>query len=286
MSSKKRRVLHHSRTFSVGLIVVSLMLLGLHTFAGDRVRIDNTSVLFLLIILLIPYLPWITRIKLGDFEAEIGREEIQEIKDKLDATTQQPTHKTAKDEAVDAIKDLAATDPAMALVRIRIAIEERLHSLVGIYTPEALEADGRRRLSISGMVHLLHKAQVIDESFAGALRDTISVANRAAHGEAVSDQNMERLIELGIRLIRSLDSLVIERALSSARKKIITQDVVEQKRSAVYELVTIVPFVDKPERRTYVLNQAELAEFFEVYEGVAEFVISLKEVTKRSPKKP
>ena len=56
-----------------------------HTFSFDRVKVDNTSIILLLVILVSPFISAITRIKYGDFEAEIDPKEVQKIKNEISA---------------------------------------------------------------------------------------------------------------------------------------------------------------------------------------------------------
>jgi hypothetical protein len=60
-------------------------MLAAHTFSLDRIKVDNTSIILLLVILLSPVISAITRIKYGDFEAEIDPKEVQKLKNEVSA---------------------------------------------------------------------------------------------------------------------------------------------------------------------------------------------------------
>jgi hypothetical protein len=276
----KLRLVARSRAFSIFFIVVTLALLILHTFFNGTAHIDNTSVFLLLVIVLIPYLPWITRIKFGGFEAEIGRDEIREIEKNLENSEQQPSADSAPDEELNRIRETALSDPAVAFLKIRIAIERRLRSLLTIYLPNHTR---RNYLSIRQSIEELRIANVIDDQLASALLDVVGVANRAVHGESVSRQNLDSMIDLSLRAIHSLDSLVIDRALKSMKAKPIDLKTVKTKQHAEYIVKTIVPFVEDPEERTYHLNQAELDAFLESYDEQVEFITSVREAPQRKP---
>jgi hypothetical protein len=274
----KLRLAARSRTFSIFFVVVTLALLILHTFFNGTAHIDNTSVFLLLVIVLIPYLPWITRIKFGSFEAEIGRDEIREIEKNLESSEQQPSADSAPDEELNRIRETALSDPAVAFLKIRIAIERRLRSLLTIYVPNKSK---RSYLSIRQSIEELRIANVIDDQLASGLLDVVGVANRAVHGESVSRQNLDSMIDLSLRAIHSLDSLLIDRAHKNMKVKRIDLKTVQTKQYANYVVKTIVPLAKDPEERTYHLNQAELDAFLEDYDGNAEFITSVRETPQR-----
>jgi hypothetical protein len=277
----KLRLAPRSQAFSIIFVLVTLALLVLHTFFNGSAHIDNTSVFLLLVVILIPYLPWITKIRFGDFEAEIGRDEIREIEKNLENSEQQPSADSAPDEELNHIRETALSDPAVAFLKIRIAIERRLRSLLTIYLPNQTK---RSYVSIRESIRELQKADVIDDQLASALLDVVGVANRAVHGESVSRQNLDSMIDLSLRAIHSLDSLVIDRALKSMKVKPIDLKTVQAKQHAEYIVKTIVPFVEDPEERTYRLNQAELDAFLESYDEQVEFISSVREVPQsRTP---
>src|SRR5437762_10796566 len=66
-------------------LLLGLGMLAAHTFSFDRVKVDNTSIILLVVILLSPFISAITRIKYGDFEAEIDPKEVQKIKNEVSA---------------------------------------------------------------------------------------------------------------------------------------------------------------------------------------------------------
>ena len=268
---------HHSRQLAALVIGVVTALLVLHTFFGDEVRVDNTTVLLLVVIVLVPYLPWITRIKFGDFEAEIGREEIKEIEKNLKASGSQPSTRPPADEELETVREISHSDSPVAFLKIRIAIEKRLRMLTDIYDPDRKD---RTYQGVNAMVANLVRKEVIDRQLAEALRSVTAVVNRAVHGENIQSDNVDEIIDLSFRAIYSLDGLVIERALNTMKTKIIEQEAVEAKRNAEYEVETIAPYVQNPEKRTYAMNQAELAAFLEGYDEYAEFLVSLKESKK------
>ena len=50
-------------------------------------------------------------------------------------------------------------------------------------------------------------------------------------------------------------------------------------RNALYKVITIVPYVENPEKRIYTLNQDQLDEFLEAYNEYAEYLISIEKIS-------
>ncbi len=228
----------------------------------------------MILLLLIPFADLIRKIKLGEFEAEIGKEEIAKIQAK--AAAELPP--SAKEEFVISekeIRDLLSTDPRLALAKIRIELEEALKRL---YLASVDSQPDLRRLSLGRLVDGLVQREVLRGSVASALRDVISLANRAIHGERVEPAAAEDLALLGTRLVNELKQTYLEHILKPVERAVITTEEVDQYRSAKFKVTTIVPLVDNPTRNTYVLDQDALESFIEGYQEYAEFIIAIEKI--------
>ncbi|MCF8002013.1 MAG: hypothetical protein K9K76_09175 [Halanaerobiales bacterium] len=62
----------------------------------------------------------------------------------------------------------------------------------------------------------------------------------------------------------------------NVKKKAIDSQVVDKFINDKYTVKTIIPLVDDPVKKTYVLNQEELNELLEGYNEYGEFIISVK----------
>lgn len=256
------------------LILVALILV--HGLFDTYFKIDNVTILLVLIILLLPYLSLIRKVKYGDFEAEITKEDVNALKEKVEEVAvgdQAPSNEQQENE----LKALAESDLQLALAKVRIEIEKKIKNIYQIYFPSFSEYL-HYRTSVNAMIRELNKKGIVDSQLCNALTDLVSVANRAIHGEDISTENKKVLVNSAIDLLSKLDSFVIDHALLTMKKEITDSETVDQYANAIYKVNTIVPYVNKPEIRSYVLNQSELYAFLDDYGETAEFVIEIKKI--------
>lgn len=161
-----------------------VFLIVIHGLFDSEFKIDTVSILLIIIILLLPYIPLIRKIKYGDFEAEITREEVDAVKEK--ANEIRVEH--AEPERAKTIKDeLVTLDFQLALAKIRIEIEKKMRLLYQIYFPD-LPDYTRRHAGIKGMMVELRKKGIVSQELYSALLDLVGLANRAIHGEEISHE--------------------------------------------------------------------------------------------------
>lgn len=130
------------------------------------------------------------------------------------------------------------------------------------------------------MLESLRKKGIVEQPLAAVLQDIIGVANKAIHGEDISPENAVRLIDTANTALSQLEYVIINHALKTAKSEIVDQSTVEAYANAEYLLTTITPLVDKPEKKTYKLNQAELNTFLEGYNSYGESIIELKKINE------
>jgi len=66
-------------------LLLALVFLVSHALAFDKIKVDNTTIILLLVILISPFISAIKKIKFGDFEAEIDPKEVRRIKEDVEA---------------------------------------------------------------------------------------------------------------------------------------------------------------------------------------------------------
>jgi len=256
---------------NLSFVIVIVVLLVLHGLSDNLFRVDATSVLLLLILILLPYLKYVKRIKYGNFEAEITPEEVRKIEKQVEKIPEKKQKKVTT-EKPNILKDLVESDPPLALAKARIEIEKRIRSLEQVYVKEKKKG----KFSLTGLVENLSEKEVIDEPLETLLIDVITVANRAVHGEYVSQEDAIRLVDIANRVLKELDYVVINHALKSGRVKEIDQKEAKNYIDGEYIVKTVIPYVKKPEMRTYHLNQTELDTFLEGYYENSEFIVSIE----------
>lgn len=253
-------------------MLATALLLGAHVVKWERVRVDTVTLALLGLLLVIPMAELIRKIKLGEFEAEIGREEIAKAQAKA-AVELPPTSEASKTTSEERIQQLLHDDPRLALAKVRIDLEEALKKLFRATTDSQIDW---RRVSLGRMVDGLVQRQVLSGPVAGVLRDVIALANRAVHGEYVEAPAAQELATLGVRLVSELQQLYFERILRPVESAVIQQEEVDRYSTARYRVTTIVPLVENPTKNTYILDQNALNSFLEGYEEYAEFIVAIE----------
>jgi len=262
-------------------LLAALGLLVAHSFGVQRINVDNTSLILLLIILASPFVAAIKKIKIGEFEAEIQADEVKRVAQQAESAL--PVHvrdsvlPLETSEAASAIISLVATDPVVALAKLRIELEGRLRRLEQRATVP--ETSRKRPVALSYLVRQLVAREVFEENFGVSLLDVIALCNRAIHGEDIRDVDARRIVETGTSLLEVLERIVrTDAPTHPVDTAVISPQERDQLQSARYRVTTVVPYIEKPERRIYVFTQEELDEFFEGYSEFAEFVVGIERI--------
>lgn len=162
-------------------MAVTSFLLVSHILKWDAIQVDSTTLALVGLLLLIPLADLIRKIKLGEFEAEIGRDEVAKAQAKA-ATELPPSTERQLDVSEKEVRELLRSDPRLAMAKIRIELEEALKRL---YIATTQSEPDLRRTSLGRLVDALVQRQVLREPVASSVRDVIALANRAVHGERV-----------------------------------------------------------------------------------------------------
>jgi hypothetical protein len=261
-------------------LLLALAMLVAHTVSFDAIEVDNISIILLIVILLSPFTTAITKIKIGEFEAEVNPEEVRKIKEEV-ASRVKETDKTTEipgiENTIGNISDLVRSDPVLALAKLRIELEKVLGKLYRI-----THNDKRRKrpLSAGQLAYRLANAGVLPPDIAGPTREVILICNRAIHGEDIRQQDAKSVVESGAVLLREISFAVQEYVLEPIESTQIDQATVDEFRNARYRVTTMVPLVDTPHKNTRIVDQQGLDELLEGYNEYAEFIV---EVTRLGP---
>ena len=261
------------RSAQIMLMLVVVALLGAHVIQWDAVRVDIVTLTLLGLLCLIPFADLIRKIKLGEFEAEIGRDEVAKAQAKV-AVELAPFAEADSSASEERVRELLREDPRLALAKVRIELEEALRRL---YATAGSTPDSRR-MSLSRMVESLARHEVLSGSVASAVREVMTLANRAVHGERVEPGAAEELAVLGIQLVREIQHVNLDRLSHPIESTVITPEEVSRYEAARYRVTTIVPLVEKPTKNTYIFDQGTLELFLEGYEEYAEFIVAIERV--------
>lgn len=266
------------------VIGAAAILVVVHGLSPDSFRVDYVTVLLLVIILFAPFAPLVRRIKLGEFEAEIDKAEVdalvQQAKPAQEETVELTSKKISRKEEEHLI-ELAESEPASALADLGTNIEWKLHALLELsHLPERKKEAGRG-LTLRQLSQYLNKNGLIDNRLKGALASFASIRNRTAHGSRIAASDAARVVESGLLILRELDVLAYQLLTPRDVRKISPEEERES-RSALYKIATIVPYVRQPEKRFYVMNLDQLDAFLEGYGEYAEYVVSIERLEEKS----
>lgn len=265
------RLIHATQVMGM---LVTLFLFIAHIIKWEAIRVDAVTLALLGFLIIIPLAELIRKIKLGEFEAEIGREDIAKVQAK--AAIDLPLSSVPTIAISEArVRILSDEDPRLAVAKVRIELEEALKRL---YAADAKQEPNWRRLSLRRLIDNLIQREVLSPPVAGAFRDVIDLANRAVHSERVEPDVAKQLAVLGVRLIHEIHQLYMERALRPVETTVISRDEVNGYNTSRYKVTTVVPLIENPTRNTYILEQNALESFLEGYEEYAEFIVNIERV--------
>jgi len=264
-------------------MIVTAGLLIVHTLGLSAITVDTTSLVLLGIILLCPWLAALKRIKIGEFEAEIDSAEVKRLTTDVNKALPELEGGTAvpprERPIIDAARQLAVTDPVLSLAKLRIELERILRRLHGSVS----QTPSPKNPSLSWIIRDLTAREMVPSELAASIRDVLSICNRAIHGEEIRPQDAVSVVDSVGELLDALDTLAREYAATHPLKREdISLSDVEGYQHSRYRLTTIIPYVENPQKLTYVLTHDELEEFFDGYEEFAEFVVSIERISDGS----
>jgi hypothetical protein len=261
--------------------LLAIALLATHTFNLTKISVDSTSILLLIIILISPFIASVRKIKYGDFEAEIDPKEVQKIKAEAEksAELKEPDDEGRPEiyAATESIRDLASSDPVIALAKVRIELEKVLNRLARIAGIEV------KRTSLGMLVKTLSNHEIISSGTGKSLTEVIGICNRAIHGEAISEDSANTIVSLGIDLLEDMYWSAQDQITSGSivSEEVITNNEADSYYQAKrYRLTSVIPLVENPKKVVRELTQEQLDELLEGYNEYAEFIVELVEVPR------
>ncbi len=212
----------------------------------------------------------------NNLEADVKR-----IATRLESQSQPPHSELPSQPIGASILGRVEHDPNLALAELRMELEHRLRAIskAGIATDA-----GKRPMQLASLIQELQRRQILSLDLAANLRDVVSIANRAVHGERVSQNAAENLVRLGIGLLEELGEIYQEKVSNPVNQFTISEEdrdrLMEDTR---YNVTTVVPLVGKPLMNEYVMDQEALDEFLEGYNEYAEFLVKIEPIGANLP---
>lgn len=258
-------------------LLFAIIMLVAHSLSYDLIKVDYTSIILLIVICFSPFISAITKIKVGDFEAEINPEEVKRIKEEVSKQVTDSNELTSNPEVINVIEnitELAKTDPVIALAKLRIELEKLLSKL---YRITHKKEEQKRPLSIGYLVSRLSTEEILPTDIAKSTREVISICNRALHGEDIRQEDAISVAESGGALLFEISFLTSENILEPVEVVEIDKAALENFWGAKYRVTTVTPYVEQPQKSIRIVDQEGLDELLEGYHEYAEFIV---EVTK------
>lgn len=262
-------------------VLLTLGLLVAHTLQWTKLTVDNVTLALVGILFVIPFFESVRKIRFGEFEAEIAPREVAAVvaKASSDLPTS-PAEDVQKTVNSLPILDLVRQDPQMGLAKLRIDIEQALRALHRIGSTGEIS---KRMPPLSRIINDLERSGNLSRDLAASLKEVLSIANRAVHGEFVAAESAEMLSSLGVRLIEELWEIYRDKVSEPSKSVPIDSAYLENLRSSQYRVITVTPYTKKPVMNLRVLDQDGLDEFLEGYEEFAEFLVSIEPIDIQIP---
>jgi hypothetical protein len=185
------------------VVTVCAILLALAHLIWPSISIDAIT-LSLIVIAILPWLtPFIKSLELpGGLKVEL--KDLQNVASRAD-TAGLLAAEPSKAEESFSFQSISKRDPNLALAGLRIEIEKRLGKLA-----EVSGIEQRRPMGIGQLLRALAQREVLTNDERSILADMVNMLNAAVHGAAVDRQSADWAIDIGPRLLTSLDERIGE----------------------------------------------------------------------------
>jgi hypothetical protein len=180
------------------IISLGALLIALVHIIWPQLAIDAIA-LALIVIAILPWLaPLVKSLELpGGWKVEFQELQKAELRaESAGLLAEVPS----QEDAAFSFQSIAVRDPNLALAGLRIEIEKRLSSLVEIH--------GLRPMGVGRSLWALAQAEILTSEERSILSDMVNMLNAAVHGAEVDSRAATWAIEIGPRLLASLDERI------------------------------------------------------------------------------
>lgn len=261
----------------LAILIVVIILLLLHIFDVGNLNIDNTTILLIIILLLVPFSGSLRKIKFGEFEAEIDAAEVKKIESEVkELPAEEVPAPYEINETIDSIFSVFDDDHVLALAKLRIELEKIVFKIL-LTSDEGEE----KKVSLSTAIRFLVKKELVSQQIIAPLQDVIAICNRAIHGEEVKKETAESIINIGIDLLKKLHGSFYETISKPTKSEQLSPRERDDYTKATYHVTTVVPLKDEPYLNRYIFNQEQLDQFLDGYDEFAEFLVEIKKINNK-----
>lgn len=184
------------QTVSLGALLIALTHVIWPSLAIDAIT------LVLIVISIVPWLaPLVKTLELpGGWKVEF--QELQEAASRAESAGLLAAKPSKKGQEFT-FQAISERDPNLALAGLRIEIEKRLSSLAGVHS-----LNEGRPMGIRQLLNVLTSGNVLTNEERSILADMVNMLNAAVHGATVDTQAAEWAINIGPKLLTSLDERI------------------------------------------------------------------------------
>lgn len=177
--------------FILGLIIADLYLTQTNV-------ITLPIVTLILILLILPYVQYIQRLRWGPFEAELDRQ-IEEVRENVRRLpeSESPESMNRQEMIADQLDNYLEEDPKVAIAALWIEIEETLRNVL------FQDSEGAA-ITFSHLFKEMNKSDVIDKDMQVNISSIRDLRNEALHGGEISRSDAEQIIEIGLEILSRL----------------------------------------------------------------------------------
>lgn len=259
------------------IFLIVLVLFILYLFNASFVRIDNTTLLLLVLLLLAPFSESLRKIKFGEFEAEIEPSEVKKIEKEVNEIEKEENKGVSgdKNNIIDEMYAILENDHILALAKLRMELEKILNKIV--FTKEKSLNVRRGQFA---QLRYIEKNNLLDKKYIAPIKDVLSICNRAIHGEDVSKRTAENIVEIGSNLLNQLQFEFSSLLIKPTNSEQILPKRRDEYMNTQYKVKTVIPYTENPVKNEYIFTQEELDNFLDNYNEFAEFLVEIKQLEK------
>lgn len=177
--------------FILGLIIVDL------AYAQADV-ITLPMVALILVLLILPYVQYIQRLRWGPFEAELDQE-IAEVRESVRRLPDEESPETTDRQEMIAqqLYNILEDDPKVAVAALWIELEGTLRNV--------LSQDGEdKTVNFSVLLKQMDNSNMIGHDMETNIRKIRDLRNKALHGGEITRTDAEQIIEIGLEVLSRL----------------------------------------------------------------------------------
>lgn len=227
--------------------------------------------MLLVLIVLAPLSELVKRIKIGDFEAEIGSKEVEKVGESM--TISEAVNSDKPTLIHSDIPELVESDPQLGMAKLRIELEKLIKAIYFRVQRPEFDID---KVPLTKLINELAEKRTIPIALVSSVRDVLALANRAIHGESIKQQDAEHLAGLGVKLLAELRRIFRGLPGKAVEKHPIRKQEEKRYAAAKYKVTTVTPYVDEPYLSTYILDKQGMDELLDGYHEYAEYIVGVE----------